>query len=188
MKPIIKHKIVKINKNTILYRVRNKSNNTVKLNTTNLFFITNDNKYCNFTLLQNIFTLYQFRKYENNNNDVNKLDIDVYKITEPLYLYYLNNNVNKYNFLTFEKKIHNIDDNYSPNFYMDKKKNMLSGDNFKTATWINKNDNIDGWFCSDYMIDEIMIAKHSQNKIINTGVINIHDFIPILFNMYDKMK
>ena len=65
---------------------------------------------------------------------------------------------------------------------------MLKGDNIKTAYWINENDNIDGWFCSDYMIDEIMIAKHSQKKILNTGVINIHDFIPILFNMYDKMK
>ena len=73
MKPIIKHRLVKINKNTILYRVRNKNNDTVKLNKSNLFFITNDNKYSNFTLLQNMFTLYQFRKYENNNNDLDKL-------------------------------------------------------------------------------------------------------------------
>ena len=165
--PIIKNKVITIKKGTKLYRIRNLDNKEKQLNHGyNLFFVPDETKYNNNTLLENMFTLWQFRLFESNNDkNISNLIIDIYKVQNNLVLYYLDMDVDKSNnLLKFENKIKQ-DYDYDTNFIIDN--NMLKGNNRITAKWIEENDNIDGWFCIDgKKLDEIMLANYSQDKII----------------------
>ena len=189
-KELINNKVITINKGTRLYRVRNLNNKEKLLNDGyNLFFVPNNTKYNNNDLLVNIFTLWQFRAFESNNDkNVINLIVDVYEIKNSLTLYLLDmNKSKKNNLLNFEKKINKKYSNYEPNFRIEN--NMLKGDNFKIAQWISDNDNVDGWFCLDgKRLDEMMIINSSQSKIKKVGEIILDDLLKTLFEIDANKK